>query len=157
AIYAPALESFAGELAPEPLMRAAERSTGLSDWGGAAWSEAAFRERLAVLCNSLEEEAQLTPVGRSRAHSRLHMMLCSRLLMLDWLGRHVGQEPEILPPFIGSGSGRTGTSFTHQLLSQDPENIFASDAQCMMPVPPPGDPAADARRNAVMDRFLRFQ
>jgi hypothetical protein len=156
-IYGPALRPFDQHLSPEALLRAAEQSTGVSDWGGERWSEAGFRERLAVLCDSLETEADLTALGRSRAHSRLHLMLCSRLLTLDWRRKHLQVEPKLLTPFIGSGSGRSGTSFTHQLLSQDPENIAATESHCMTPVPPPGDPAIDARRNAFMQRFISFQ
>jgi hypothetical protein len=156
-IYGPALRPFDRRLSPEALLSEAEQSTGVSDWGGEPWSETAFRERLAVLCESLETESDLTALGRSRAHSRLHLMLCSRLLTLDWRRRHLPVEPKILTPFVGSGSGRTGTSFTHQLLSQDPENLAATEALCMMPVPPPGEAAVDARRNAFMQKFIAFQ
>jgi hypothetical protein len=85
------------------------------------------------------------------------MMLCSRLLVLDWRRKHLSGEPQVLTPFIGSGWGRTGTSFTHQLISQDPEHIAATESHCLIPVPPPGDPVIDARRNALMQRFIDFQ
>jgi hypothetical protein len=156
-IYGSALRAFDGQLSSDALLREAEQATGLFDWGGARWSEEGFRKRLQVLCQSLETEADLTEVGRSRAHSRIHVLLCSRLLALDWHRKYLAAEPKVLTPFAGSGWGRTGTSFTHQLLSQDPENIAATESHCLLPVPPPGDPVIDARRDHFMQRFIDFQ
>ena len=47
------------ELAPEPILRAATRSTGLSDFG-----DQRYAEGLQVLLAALNQEARLNPLGR---------------------------------------------------------------------------------------------
>jgi hypothetical protein len=153
--YAPSLRAFDGPLVPEALMAEAEHGTGLSDWGGPDFGEAGFRHRLGVICQSMETEAALNAVGRSRAHSRLYFNLCGRLSVIDWHRRHPGQPP-ILDPLIGTGLSRAGTSFFHQLLAQDPDNITGPMAACMIPTPPPGDEAFDTARYAFVGRLQDF-
>jgi len=153
--YRPIVEPFTGRLTPSGLMGEAERIMGLSDWGGPGFQEAGFRERLALMCESMETEADLNAVGRSRAHSRILFNLCGRLGVVDWQGRNPGAPP-IEAPLIGTGFGRAGTSFLHQLLGQDPDNNSAPMAECMIPTPPPGNPAVDAARFAFVGRLMDF-
>jgi hypothetical protein len=129
--------------------------TRLSNWGGPPFHEAGLRERLALLCESLETESALNGIGRSRAHSRLLFNLCGRLGVVDWHARHP-DPPPIEQPLIGTGFGRAGTSFLHQLLGQDPDNNSAPMAECMIPSPPPGDPTVDAARFAFVGRLMEF-
>jgi len=156
AVYARALRPYDGPLSAPVLMAEAEAATGLSDWGGEPWAEDGFRRRLAALCRSLETEARLTAEGRTRAHCRVHITLCARLRVIDWRRGWTGERP-ITAPLIGTGFPRAGTSFLHQLLAQDPDNLSASTAECGIPIPPPGDTSVDAERNALMDRMLDFQ
>jgi hypothetical protein len=153
--YAPCLQPYDQAFTPQALMAEAERWTGLSDWGGTAFSEAGFRHRLDLLCRSLETEAGLNALGRSRAHARIYFNLCGRLGVVDWHSKHPNQAP-ITDPLIGTGLARTGTSFFHQLLSQDPENLTAPMGECNIPTPPPGDAAFDAARFALMGRIQDF-
>lgn len=153
--YRAFVEPFTARLSPFDLMGEAERIMGLSDWGGPRFHEAGLRERLALLCESIETEAGLNAVGRSRAHSRLLFNLCGRLGVVDWHGRNPGAPP-IAAPLIGTGFGRSGTSFLHQLLGQDPDNNSAPMAECMIPSPPPGDSAIDAARFAFVGRLMDF-
>ena len=156
ALYGRALKPYDGPLSPEVLIAEAEQATGLSDWGGERWGEARFRGRLQALCTALENESFLTPVGRSRAHGRLHVALCSRLRMNAWRRGWQGEAP-VKAPLVGTGFPRAGTSFLHQLLAQDPENLSCSTAEAAIPTPPPGDAAFDAARNAFVQRILEFQ
>lgn len=154
--YAGATTPYSGRLHHAELMRQAQAATGLSDWGGARWSEAGFRRRLATLCAALDSEADLSEIGRSRAHSRLHMMLVSRLLVCGQ--RNVRDAPaEVAACLVGTGLPRSGTSFLQQLLARDPDNCAATTAEALMPAPPPG-PGDDAlRRAALVERLLAFQ
>jgi len=155
--YQAALEPFAGELAAVPLMAAAQAATGLSDWGGERWGEAAFRERFAQVCQGLDRESGLDARGRGRVRSRLHVMLCTRLRQVAWRASRA-EGAAIVRPMIGTGLGRTGTTFLHTLLAQDPANLSATAAQAAMPVPPPAaDSAAEAERTAFYQRVLDFQ
>jgi len=156
AIYARSLLTYDGPLSPRVLLAEAEQATGLADWGGAHWAEDGFRERLHALCESMEGEAKLTALGRTRAHGRMHMMLCSRLRFIAW-PRSAARQAPIVAPLIGTGFPRAGTSFLHQLLAQDPENMSVSTAQAGLPVPPPGPDVDEAKRNAFTDRLLDFQ
>lgn len=155
-IYARALQPYAGPLDASVLCNEAEQATKLSDWGGDRWAEAGFRQRFAALCSALETEANLTPVGRSRAHGRVHAMLCSRLRVIAYR-RHWSQEPDIRAPLVGTGLPRSGTSFLQALLAQDPENLVPITAHGMVPVPPPGELADEAQRMKLVARMLTFQ
>lgn len=154
--YAASFRPFAGLLNPADLIAEAESAAGLADWGGERWSEAGFRRRLGSLCASLEEEAELSPIGRSRAHGRLHAMLVSRLRVCA-LHKARPVSPPIVAPLVGTGLPRSGTSFLHHLLAQDPDHLAARTARALIPVPPHGTLEEESRRDAIADRILSFQ
>ena len=154
--YAGALKPYDGPLQASLLTAEAEQATGLTDWGGARWSEAGFRARLDALCQAMEREANLTPVGRSRAHGRLHGMLVSRLRVIAYR-KQWSDEPVIAPPLVGTGLPRSGTSFLQELLAQDPDHLVPVTGEAMVPVPPPGVLADEAERMELVARMLRFQ
>jgi hypothetical protein len=153
--YQPLLEPFAGRLTASGLMAEAERMMELSDWGGPEFHETGFRERLGLICESLETEGALNAIGRTRARSRLLFNVAGRLGVVDWQRRNP-DAPPIEAPLIGTGFGRSGTSFLHQLLGQDPDNNSAPMGECMIPCPPPGDPAVDAARFAFVGKLMDF-
>jgi hypothetical protein len=156
-IYAAALEPFTAAFLPDALLSAAEAATALGDWGGSRWGEDRFRVRLAALCSALESEARLTEPGRSRAHSRLHVLLCSRLRQIACHAR-LGDAPAIAAPLVGTGMPRAGTTFLHGLLASDPNNLSATAAQAAIPVPPPGTAeASEVERIALYAEILAFQ
>jgi hypothetical protein len=153
--YARALQPFTGLLTAASLLREAEVATGLVDWGGAHWHEGRFRERLDSLCTALESEANLSAIGRSRAHSRLHVLLCSRLRQIAWAGEQ-SCKPAIVAPLIGAGLPRAGTTFLHSVLSQDPASLSATAAEAA--IPPPGPSGEyEAERVSLYARILDFQ
>jgi hypothetical protein len=157
AIYAAALAPCASPFEAPALMARAERATSLADWGGARWAEGRFRARLDALCRGLESDAQLHETGRSRAHSRLHVLLCSRLRQVDHHGR-IGHPAAIVAPLVGTGMPRAGTTFLHGLLASDPGNQVASAAQAAIPIPPPGEGGvSETERAALYQRILEFQ
>ncbi|SFF96315.1 Sulfotransferase family protein [Novosphingobium sp. CF614] len=157
AVYAAALKPYAGSFHAPELMTQAERATGLSDWGGERWAEQRFRARLDALCQGLEGEARLHQTGRSRAHSRLHVLLCSRLRQVDH-HRRLDHDAAIAAPLVGTGLPRAGTTFLHGLLASDPDNRVATAAQAAIPVPPPGQAGAnEAERTGLYESILAFQ
>ena len=156
AVYAGSLRPFTGALDAAELMNEAETVTGLADWGGERWSEAGFRRRLSSLCAALEAEANLSGIGRSRAHGRLHAMLVSRLRTCAFRTARPTSS-KIVAPLVGTGLPRSGTSFLQQLLAQDPDHLAPTTAQAMIPVPPPGTPEEERRRIALVDRLLAAQ
>src|SRR5436190_8362396 len=103
-------------LDPDGALAAAEAATGLSDFG-----DDGFREGLAILSRGLEEEAQLTLLGRLMARAENARILRSRLRIeaLFTAQPEIGRERVVAPLFV-TGLARTGTSLLHELLWRDP-------------------------------------
>jgi len=136
--YAAALQRFDDVLDGPALLKKAEHATGLSDWGGARWSEERFRHDFMLLCDSIEDTAELTEVGRTRTHSRLFTTLVSRLRYIDARNATAGVDgQQIVAPLIGTGLPRAGTTFLHGLLAQDPANRVCRSYEAAIPVPYP--------------------
>ena len=94
----------------ETILGAARAKTGLGDFG-----RADFRARLAIQCQSIEEDSGLNALGRLGVFANLLRYTENRLRFEDLLRRH----PEILEtrierPIIVAGMPRTGT--THLLI-----------------------------------------
>ena len=121
------------KLDAEGLLEKAVANTGLSDFGGDE-----FRKPLALLVEGLENEANLSTMGRLVARSDLLRTLENRLRMVDLFGQH----PEILEQSIRSpifviGAPRTGTTIFHDLLAMDPGIRVPLSWETSYPMPPP--------------------
>jgi hypothetical protein len=115
------------------LLQHARRATGLHDFGDDLW-----REPFAVLVKSLEEEAQLTLMGRLMARSDIILWLSSRLKVTDTLRKYPQiLEENITAPMVIVGLPRSGTSILFELLSQDPEAGVPLMWEALQPCPPP--------------------
>jgi hypothetical protein len=90
--------------------------TGLDDYG-----DDSFREALQVLLQAFETEAELSFVGRICVHGDSVRLLSNRLRLVADRRRHPAIAAEVirLPLFI-TGLPRSGTTFLHALLAQDP-------------------------------------
>jgi len=91
--------------------------TGLDDFG-----DAYFSEGLDILLQSLTRDVTLTFIGRMMLRRAIVTALEQRLRLADLRKR----EPErlkrpILPPVIVTGLPRSGTTYFHRLLAEDPE------------------------------------
>lgn len=145
-------------LEPDAVVAAARAVTGLHDMGAGGWAEA-----LDTLCASLRDEARLTFAGRILARAELQRIAQSRLRLLDQRAREpsIGDEV-VVAPVVVTGLGRSGTTFLHELLAQDPANRVPLLWEAMYPVPPPetasyhDDPriAAAHREISVMDEMV---
>lgn len=152
--YATALAPFTDKLSAEALIAEAEQLTGLSGWGGKRWDEERFRHDLTVLCDAIEAEAEISPLGRSRSHSRLITMLVSRLRYLAARNSAARADQEtITAPLIGTGMPRTGTTFLHGLMAQDPAGRAVPAWEAAIPAPL----AEGGSREELYARLLAFQ
>ncbi len=98
------------------LIGAAQRFTGLDDFGDEAW-----REPFAILLADIENEANLNLTGRLLTRYDLVRSLVFRLRMAEAEKRQPQiLDEEIREPIIVAGLGRTGTSILHELMAQDP-------------------------------------
>ncbi len=115
------------------LLRHACLSTGLEDFGDERW-----REPFRVLVKALEEEAQLTLMGRLMARSDIILWLSTRLRVTETLKRHPEiLDEEVTAPMVIVGLPRSGTSILFELLSQDPDVGVPLMWEALQPCPPP--------------------
>ena len=121
-------------LDPGTLIDRARKKTGLSDFG----PDGPFREALEVLCDSLEQEANLTPVGRLLVRQMVQQGLENQLQLQDWYRRF----PEIAEQSVDNhliiiGMPRTGTTILHELMVLDSANRCPLTWELAHPFPPP--------------------
>jgi Sulfotransferase family len=115
------------------LLQHACSTTGLDDFGDELW-----REPFRVLLKSLEEEAQLTLMGRLMARSDIIMWLSTRLKVTDALNKYPQiLDEQIVAPMVIVGLPRSGTSILFELLSQDPDVGVPLMWEALQPCPPP--------------------
>lgn len=108
-------------------------ATGLTDFGDDLW-----REPFGVLLRALEEEAQLTLMGRLMARHDIFLWLCNRLQITDVFKQHPEiEEQEIRAPMFILGLPRSGTSILFELLARDPVVGVPLMWEALMPCPPP--------------------
>jgi hypothetical protein len=143
------------DLSPDALLAAARRRAKLDDLG-----DPRLPDRLALLVDSIEREADLHPLGRWMARENLVGILANRLRMTDDLRRH----PEIdavplAPPIVIVGLQRTGTTVLHRLLASDPARRFLPAWEAVNPAPfgPERDgPDPRLRAAALAERVVRY-
>lgn len=115
------------------LLNAAMARTGLSDFGDDAW-----REPFQVLIKSLEEEAELNPLGRLLARHDLLNALAARLQVEQTFKDHPEiADEQIDAPLLIIGQGRCGSTALHTLMSADPDNRALRTFESIHPCPPP--------------------
>src|ERR1700739_1370792 len=106
-------------LQSEALCAEAGRRTGLEDFG-----DPPIEPALSTLVNSLELQADLHPLGRFLMRVHLLDLLETRLRLVQALSARSGALGASLiqrPSFI-TGMQRSGSTFLHELLAEDPEN-----------------------------------
>ncbi len=119
---------------PDRLVAAAIARTGLEDFGGEP-----YRTPLEVLLRACDEEAGLNFIGRVATWWDTVRLLGNllRLAADRRLRPGIAAEPVRAPVFI-LGLPRTGSTFLHALLAQDPALRSPLHWEVMHPSPPPG-------------------
>jgi len=118
---------------PDELLEKAQKKTGLTDFGSMT-----FQDGLQMLCQSVNQEANLNTIGRLSIHNNLLGALIGRLKVQHWIKEH----PEVLnekiqSPMMVLGLPRSGTTILSFLLGLDPENRPLLEWEKRNPVPPP--------------------
>ncbi len=115
------------------LLKAAQKKTGLSDFGADE-----FRSGLRVLTQAIESEGQPTLMGRVIYQRQLLDLLTYRLQLIDhWKKYPEIAEEKIKRPLFIIGLPRTGTTLLHSLLDQDPALRAPLTWETAMPFPAP--------------------
>jgi len=120
-------------LMPEPLIAAAAKATRLD---AKPLADPRLTEALGALTSSLKEEARLTSFGRLAAGWDLKRMLSTLLIFAE----AERKEPAIptrplAPPIFIAGLPRSGTTFLHGLLAEDPVNRAPRIWEAIYPYP----------------------
>ena len=111
----------------EELCANARRRTGLCDFG-----DPPLEPALSELFDSLGRDAELHPVGRFLMRSHLQGLLETRLRLVEaWKGQSCA--PIRRPVFI-TGMPRSGSTFLHELLAEDPDNRAPRVWEVMFPL-----------------------
>jgi hypothetical protein len=117
----------------DDVVDAAAAQTGLEDFG-----DDSFREGLECLLAALRDEARLNARGEGYLYPRIVTALSQRLQVEDWYRRHPEiDDVELLPPLIGLGLPRTGSTALSILLAQDPGIRYLRRWESSQPCPPP--------------------
>lgn len=122
----------------EEMLRAAEKETGLTDWGLTDEWGGDFRPAYEVFVRALNTEARLSEKGTRFTRDRIMDLLRGRLQIVEDRKRFPGIKDErITTPIFVIGLGRSGTTFMSHLLAQDPEHRAAQTWEVRLPSPPP--------------------
>ncbi len=116
---------------PERLLAEARRQTGLNDLGADDWQES-----LKVLVSSLENDANLSVIGRHAARNTIRGAFRNRLLFQQAKER----QPDALTqpirrPIVIAAMPRTGTTFLQRLMSAHPDALYLPMWLAMTPMP----------------------
>ncbi len=114
------------------LVSAVQRRTGLEDFG-----EPPIEPALSALTASLENEADLHPLGRFLMRGHLLGILQTRLQLAALWRDQSSVIPPVQRPVFVTGMPRSGSTFLHELMSQDPKNRSPRVWEVMFPLPAP--------------------
>jgi len=139
----------------DSLIKAARKSTGLTDLGPHFMEEALDR-----MLESIREEARLHPIGQFITRQRLIQLLSVRLRAEYWFKKHPEiLEQQLYPVILIIGLQRTGTTKLQRLLASDPDNRALMSWEALNPAPLKGD-IRDGRERikqaAVSERALKL-
>ncbi len=145
-----------GKLDVDSMVAKARRRTGLSDFGD-EW----FMEPLSVLVRSINEEADLTLLGRLIQRRRIEGALATRLRVEDLLRRRPEiRDIELGPAIVIAGLQRTGTTTLHRLIASHPEMRAVAAWEGLNPLPlpreEPGDPHTRIRQALIAERAIAY-
>jgi hypothetical protein len=136
---------------PEALLAGAMEATGLSDFGPGD-----FREGLAVLLESLERDADLSPATDAAVIGDVKRRLENRLEVEKWYRDHPEIEKlSLRGPVDINGLPRTGTTALANMMSLDPQFRCLRGWEQAKPCPPPTieDETTDPRRLASIQQM----
>ncbi len=139
-------------ISADELIASAQRRTGLTDFG-----ETPFQAPLGRLLRACFEDANLSLVGRIATRWDVVRFLSNLLRLADEEKRtpEILAQPIAKPIFI-SGLPRSGTTFLHSLLAEDPTNLVPRVWQLIHPYRPKNSGSDPDRRKRRVSRQLRL-
>jgi len=126
----------------ESLKKAAIKTTGFSDFGIDFWEEP-----LKVMLKSINDEANLHPIGQFITHQRIINLLSVRLRAEHYFKKYPEiLEQDLYPCMVIVGLQRTGTTKLQRLLAADPDNRAILSWEALNPAPIKGDDKTGEKR-----------
>ena len=139
------MEPGCGSFESRALCNTARKRTGLQHFG-----EPEIEPALTILLNSLKREAGLHRLGRRLMTIHLLGLLMVRLRLANcWLADEIGPSAKIVRPIFITGMPRSGSTFLHELLAQEP-GLRAPRAWEVMFPPMARTRTLKARRFAIL-------
>src|SRR5690348_14766918 len=139
-------------LSADQLIAAAQRRTGLAEFG-----ETPFRAALDKFLSACTDEASLSLVGRIATRWDVVRFLSNLLRLHAEESRDPAISDETIErPIFITGLPRSGTTFLHRLLMEDPANRAPRVWQTIYPSPPASG-RRDARRSHVARQLRAFE
>ena len=119
------------DLDEEKLCAEAQRRTGLAKFG-----DPPLQPALSILLNSLEQEADLHPLGRLLMRIHLRGLLETRLRLAEaWRGKREALDARAIEkPIFVVGTPRSGSTFLHELMAEDPAHRAPRVWEVMFPI-----------------------
>jgi hypothetical protein len=143
------------KLDKDSLIRSAKKSSGLNDLGKDFWDEPLDR-----MLQSLNEEANLHPIGRFISRERISNLLQNRLRAEYFFKKYPEiLEQEAYPVWMIAGLQRTGTTKLQRLLNADPDNRVLSSWEAINPTPflnENGSPKKRMKKAKTAEKALKF-
>lgn len=143
------------QLDPSALLEAAQEKTGLDDFG-----DERFLAGLEQLTQAVNREAELHLMGRKFMQALIDRLLVNRLQIQAELKQHpdILKTPIKRPLFI-LGLPRTGSTYLHNLLCQDPTVRWLPlwEAYIPFPSPNPKTYTSDPRIKQTQDAFKNYE
>jgi hypothetical protein len=137
----------------EELCDRARLHTGLRDFG-----DPPIEAPLRILAESLEAQADLHPLGRFLMRIHLQSLLETRLrLNQEWNKKSQLVDLPIRRPIFVTGMPRSGSTFLHELLAEDPANRAPRVWEVMFPLPTRRAPRRDPRARMAATRLWWFR
>lgn len=133
-------------LGARPLLDAGKLIEQAERRAGRPFRDRDFEPALRVLIESCEREAALSVFGRASLHWDV-LRLLGNVLRLERAEAEVPAiaRSEIRAPIFITGLPRSGTTFLHTLLAEDPEAMAPLSWQTMQPYPDRRDRSRDGR------------
>jgi hypothetical protein len=138
-------------LTEEELLETVSDRIGLDDFG-----DSYFMSGLRCLIESIKNDAELSFLGALLQRLSIERALENRLRFVEFKKRNSAVfRKKLIPPIIIMGLPRSGTTFLHRLMSQDPGNRGLFLWELIRHVPPPGK--IDFRRIIAKAEYKTFK
>ena len=109
-------------LDPDEMLNAAQRSTGLSNFGESLTDDDSWRVAYYKMVECFEQQGDLNTLGRLMTRQEFIRFLRTRLMVADaHLKDPAISDIKIEKPLFIVGNSRTGTTILHELLALDPQ------------------------------------